>query len=79
MTKALISRKEATDLIDLLMDTDGPKQMRLKAGRPGPKSRRFGRCELNELLDAIYGGDEVFAENDVHEMDETSLVMKLAS
>ena len=59
MAEALISRREATELIDLLMDTDGPKQMRRKPGRPGPKSRRFGRCELAELLDAIYGREEV--------------------
>lgn len=58
MAEALISRREAQELIDLLMDTDGPKQMRRKPGRPGPKSRRFGRCELAELLDAIYGREE---------------------
>ena len=59
MAEALISRREAKELIDLLMDTEGPKQMRRKPGRPGPTSRRFGRCELAELLDAIYGREKV--------------------
>lgn len=59
MEKALISRQEADELIDLLMDTDGPKQLRRKPGLPGPTSRRFGRCELAELLDAIYGRETV--------------------
>jgi len=59
MAEVLISRREANELIDLLMDTDGPKQLRRKAGLPGPTSRRFGRCELAELLDAIYGREAV--------------------
>lgn len=70
MPEALISRREAQELIDLLMDTDGPKQMRRKPGRPGPRSRRFGRCELAELLDAIYGREERFGDRDVSEMEE---------
>ena len=59
MPEALISRREANELIDLLMDTEGPRQMRRKPGRIGPTSRRFGRCELAELLDAIYGREEI--------------------
>ncbi|MDD9904429.1 MAG: hypothetical protein OXT06_12735 [Rhodospirillaceae bacterium] len=74
MAEALISRREATELIDLLMDTDGPKQMRRKPGRPGPKSRRFGRCELAELLDAIYGREEV--RNDHREENEIIEVLE---
>ena len=70
MAEALISRREAQELIDLLMDTDGPKQMRRKPGRPGPRSRRFGRCELAELLDAIYGREERFADGDTREFEE---------
>ena len=70
MTKALISRREANDLIDLLMDTDGPKQQRKKPGRPGPNSRQFGRCELQELLDAIYGREEAFAEDETQHVYE---------
>ena len=62
MTKALISRREAQELIDLLMDTDAPKQMRRKPGHPGPRSTRFGRCELAELLNAIYGRESVARE-----------------
>ena len=53
MAKALISRRAATELIDFLMDTGRPKQLRRKPGHPGPKSRRFGRCELAKLLDEI--------------------------
>jgi hypothetical protein len=67
MTEALISRNEANDLIDLLMDTDGPKQLRRKPGLPGPVSRRFGRCELAELLDAIYGREELRQTTDRQE------------
>ena len=74
MAEALISRREATELIDLLMDTDGPKQMRRKPGRPGPKSRRCGRCELAELLDAIYGREEV--RNDHREENEIIEVLE---
>ena len=80
MTKALISRQEAKDLIDLLMDTDGPKQMRRKPGTEGPKSKRFGRCELDELLNAIYGREEVFSFEDAHERDMPEpIIRKLAS
>lgn len=80
MAEALISRREANDLIDLLMDTDGPKQMRRKPGRPGPASRRFGRCELTELLDAIYGREEVRQSPDRHEETEIIGVLeRLAS
>lgn len=80
MTNALITRKQANDLIDLLMDTDGPKQMRRKPGRPGPKSRRFGRCELDELLDAIYGREELYGIDDVREQPEAPpVIRKLAS
>lgn len=70
MIKALISRREAQELIDLLMDTDGPKQQRKKPGRPGPQSKRFGRCELEELLDAIYGQEEVYADDEIRHVFE---------
>lgn len=70
MPEALISRREAQELIDLLMDTDGPKQMRRKPGRPGPRSRRFGRCELAELLDAIYGREERYGDKDGLETED---------
>lgn len=80
MTKALISRQEAKDLIDLLMDTDGPKQMRRKPGTEGPKSKRFGRCELEELLNAIYGREEVFLFDDAREQEFVEpMIRKLAS
>ena len=72
MAEALISRREANELIDLLMDTDGPKQMRRKAGRAGPTSRRFGRCELAELLDAIYGREE--ARRTPDKPEETEII-----
>ncbi len=78
MTKALISRQQAKDLIDLLMDTDGPKQMRRKPGLAAPKSKRFGRCELDELLNAIYGREEVFAFDEGRETVQPAL-RKLAS
>jgi hypothetical protein len=80
MTNTLISRKQANELIDLLMDTEGPKQMRRKAGRPGPKSRRFGRCELDELLDAIYGREELYGTDDDRARQEVPRqITKLAS
>ncbi len=72
MAEALISRRDANELIDLLMDTDGPKQMRRKPGLPAPNSRRFGRCELAELLDAIYGREEIRQTTDRPE--ETAII-----
>ena len=80
MTKALISRREAQELIDLLMDTEGPKQMRRKPGRPGPKTKRFGRCELAELLDAIYGREKTFGEAEIaRKVDPRPVLRRLAS
>jgi hypothetical protein len=80
MTQALISRQEAKDLIDLLMDTDGPKQMRRKSGTAEPKSKRFGRCELDELLNAIYGREEIFLFDDTRNQEVVEpMLRKLAS